>query len=203
MSKPLKYCIGLFAMLLQTILTLNAQDSTFQTATVEKVLGVPVFIYSEPVNAYEILGKADKNMEIIQMDMTDYTNADKKAMETVESTDVRKKTGKIKDYDAIIVDIGQFKSFAIRFTSEKSLKARVNKVRNIYIFFFSKPDKKYDVIAHLPAKFPKYEENGLLTDKVNSMINRSLRKVKSGEINKFDGLIFNPKDFTATAIKFK
>ncbi len=144
----------------------------------------PVFLYCEPVSPYKILEKAEQRMEILLMDIEEYTSVRKKAELMVASARERHKNGLLDKFDAIIVDTESSKTYAITFTSEKSLKAKTQQVRNISVFFFSKPVNEYDVITKLPAKSPKYDENGLLQDKVTSMINRATRKVRSGDISK-------------------
>lgn len=207
MEKRIKYLL-LFVSLtviafLQSAVSLYAQEEIIPDAIAEKISGVPVFLYCKPVSPYKVLGKAEQRMEILQMDIEGYTSVRKKAELMVASAKDRVKTGLLDNFDAILVDTESSKTYAITFTSENSLKAKAQQVRNISVFFFSKPVNEYDVIAKLPARFPKYDENGLLQDKVKSMINRALRKVKSGDISKFDGVIFNPDDLSATIIKFK
>jgi hypothetical protein len=183
--------------------TVNAQDKKYQTAIVEKVSGVPVYLFSEPLSQFTIVGKAEQNMEILLMDVYEFTTVSKKAEEMVKAARLRQKKGKLDDFDAILVDNEASKSFAIAFPSDKIPKAKAQKINGISVFFFSKPDNSYDVIARLSSKSEEYEENGLLTDKVSSMIKRTLRQVKAGKTAPFDGMIFNPDDLSAVAIKFK
>ena len=120
----------------------------------------------------------------------------------VDAARTRQQKGKLGAFDAIYVNLELSRSLAIKFTSGLSLKARTIKVRNVSVFFLSKPLNEYEEVVRLPSKSGNYEENGLLQDKVKSMINRALRRVKTGDIPAFDGIIFNPDDFSATAIKF-
>ena len=194
------FCTVLFFLY---VLPAKAQKDNFRTAIVQEISGVPVFLFSEPLEPYKIVGKAEQNMEILLMDVANYTSITKKAKLMVDAARVRQQKGKLGEFDAIYVDLELSRSLAIKFTSGFSLKARTTKVRNVSVFFFSKPLNEYEEVVRLPSKSGNYEENGLLQDKVKSMINRALRRVKEGDIPAFDGIIFNPDDLSATAIKFK
>ena len=182
---------------------LHAQDISFRTAIVQEISGVPVFLFSEPLEPYKVVGRAEQNMEILLMDVANYTSITKKAKLMVDAARARQQKGKLGEFDAIYVDLELSRSLAIKFTSGLSLKARTTKVKNVSVFFLSKPLNEYEEVIRLPSKSGNYEENGLLQDKVKSMINRALRRVKTGDIPAFDGIIFNPDDLSAMAIKFK
>ncbi len=183
----------------------SAQDSKSveQTAFVEKVSGVPIFLFSEPISPYKVVGKAEQNMEILLMDVSVYTSVTQKAKNMVKEARERQEKGKLGFFNAIYVDLELSRSQAILFPADVSLKAKAYTFKGISVFFFSKPFNSYDEVAHLPSKSQDYEENGFLTDKVNTMIKRALRHVKAGEQKPFDGIIFNPDDLSAIAIKFK
>ena len=203
MSVPVsKIVIPLFLLAAITCSSI-AQKSDQRIAVVEKISGVPIFLFSEPLNPYKVVGRAEKNMEILLMDMADYNSVNKKAMKMIAAAKDRQQKEKLGTFDAIYVNLELSQSLAITFTSDISLKAKVYVFRNISVFLFSKPYDNYEEVVRLPAKSEDYEENGLLQDKVNSMIKRALRRVKTGDLEPFDGLIFNPDDMSATAIKFK
>ena len=57
---------------------LHAQDISFRTAIVQEISGVPVFLFSEPLEPYKVVGRAEQNMEILLMDVANYTSITKK-----------------------------------------------------------------------------------------------------------------------------
>ncbi len=198
----MKKMILVFIMLL-SVMSITGQERKASIATVEKINGEPLFLFSKPVEEYEVVGKAVSGGNAFGLIVDGSTNVSDKAQRMVKNAHNRVKNGDLPDFDAIIVDIDKTKSRAIKFKNGVSLKARVLKEKGVPIYFFAKPDDEYEVVARLPADYSLYAARNLFIDKINSSLNRILKKEKSGEVGHFDAVIFNPKDLSTTLIKFK
>ena len=184
-------------------LSLNAQENKTFTGIVEKISGIPIYLYSEPQVEFDIVGKANTAVDIIKVGVNMNLNVYEKGEKIVETAFKRKEAGKIPEFDAIIADVNKEKILAIKYKNEPSLNAKIQLEEGIAIYIFSQPKAEYEKIADLPADFSMRAETGMLSDKVRSMVKRYLRKVTKGELEEFDAIIFNPKDLNGQAIKFK
>ena len=180
-----------------------AQERKASLATVEKVNGVPLFLFSQPVEEYEVVGKAVSGGNVFGLVVDESSGISTKAQRMVENALNRVKNGKVPAFDAILVDIDKMKSKAIKFKNGASLKANVLKENGVPVYFYAKPDDDYEVVAQLPADYSLYAARNLFIDKIVSSVNRILKKEKSGEVGHFDAVIFNPDDLSTTLIKFK
>ena len=200
----MKKLILSFSILIVLGLSLQAQNKNTSAATVEEISGVPVFLYASPVDKYEVVGKAGSFGDIIKLTVDETASVNDKAQKLVSMAKARLEKGKTPPFDAIIVDVDHDKTQTIKFEESKSLKANAQEVEGILVFFFSKPDTPYEKVTDLDPDFSVRASNGgMLYDKVLSMVKRTNKKVKSGELNKFDAIIFNPEDLSGTAIAFK
>ena len=195
---------NLFLVLLVIVTSLvNAQQRKVSLATVDKVEGIPMFLFSEPVEEYEIVGKAVTGGHILKLTLDETSTIDDKAKQLVEKALKRKEDGKVPEFDAIIVDVFKEKAKAIKFKNGVSLKAKVEKENGVPVYFYSKPVKDYEIVALLPRDYSLYAANNLLYDKIKSSVNRILKKEEAGEVGHFDAVIFNPEDLSTTLVKFK
>ncbi|NPA37798.1 MAG: hypothetical protein GXO47_13215 [Chlorobi bacterium] len=194
----------LFGLIL--ILTVHdsySQERKASVATVEKIEGVPVFLFATPVAEYKEVGKAVSGGYILKISIDETSTVIDKTKQLVEKALSRKKEGKVPDFDAIIIDVVKERNRAVKFKNGVSLKANVERENGVPVYFFSKPDEKYEVIAELPRDYSVFAARNLLYDKVLSSVNRILKKEESGEVGHFDAVIFNPEDFSTTLVKFK
>jgi hypothetical protein len=180
----------------------NSQERKASIATVEKVSGVPIFLMAKPVAEYEVTGKAVSGGYVIKMTVNESSSLQDKAEAMVAKAKERVEAGKLPEFDAIILDLYKEKNKAIKFKDDVSLKAEVVREDGVPIYFYSKPDDEYEVVAKLPKDYSAYAARNLLLDKIRSSINRILKKEEAGEVGKFDAVIFNPDDFSTTLIKF-
>jgi hypothetical protein len=191
----------IFIAFLISSFIINAQVTGNFNGTVEEISGIPVFLYSLPVQKYSDAGKASSTMDIIKVSIDEQSSVESKTEKLIKTAFKRKENGKISDFDAIVIDIDNEKVTAIKFESGKSLDAKILSVNNIAIYFFSKPKSDYEKIADLPADFSRWAKNGMLEDKVKNMVKRAMKKVEKGEIKPFDAILIDPVDFTGIAIK--
>jgi len=196
---------SLFILLvfLQIAVTPHYQKFEASEAVVEEVKGVAVFMYAEPLDSFVILGKAVTFREIIKIASLENASVRKKAEKIVDMVLQKKENGKIPAFDAIIIDIVNDKTHVIKFKGDKSLRARVVRVDDVPLYFFSKPAANYVIVDSLDADFSLYAKRNMLSDKINSMVGRTVKKAEKGEIGKFDAMIFNPDDLSAVTIQFK
>ncbi len=198
----MKNLIGTLALIM-LVFTLNAQNKKSSLAIVEKVSGIPFFILSSPDSEYEMVGKAVTAGNIISLAVDENSTVSEKAVKLVNKALERVKKEKVPEFDAIIVDLYKEKSRAIKFKNGVSTKAKAKEIDDVPVFFFSKPVNPYEEIVSLPADFSLRAGRGLLLDKIESMINRTLKKVENGEIEKFDAVIISPDDLSLKTIRFK
>jgi len=128
----------------------------------------------------------------------------KKTEKFVEQAFKRKEKEKISDFDAIIIDLFKEKAVAIKFNNHISIDAKLILVEDIPVYFFAKPKKKYTVVEEFPAEFSyRAKRTGMLVDKLESMIRKTVHKEKKGEITKFDAIIINPENLSEKLIVFE
>ena len=185
---------------------LNAQNERkTSTAVVDKINDVPVFVMAIPVADYEVVGKAANAGHLLKLGVNATATVYDKFKSVVETAKKRKEKGKLSDFDALLIDLDNDKVTAIKFKEkgDNNLKAEVIKFEGVPVYFFSKPLDKYEIVDELEADYSLYAARNLLTDKINSMLNRTIKKEKSGKVNKFDAVIISPKDLSETLIKFE
>lgn len=198
-----KTMIYLTLFLYFSFFSIKAQEMSNYTGTVENIKGVPVFMFSKPTAAYTETGKAASFGDIVKMGVNETKTVDEKAQVMIENAFKRKENGKVGAFDAIIVDMLKEKILGIKFNSGKSNEAKIQAVEGIPVYFYAKPDAAYEVVMDIPAKFSRKAERGMLIDRVLYVVKQSKKKLENGEIKAFDAIIFNPKDLTSKAIKFK
>ena len=173
-------------------------------ANVEKILDVPFFLFSKPVSEYDIIGKTMSFTDMLKMATDQKSSAREKAEKIVKIAQKRIKDGKILAFDALIVELENDKVFAIKFKSDISTKAKIDNYGDLPVYFFNKPDEGYEIVTQLKADYSlRAERSGMLFDKINSMVKRTLKKKENGEVEKFDAIIINPDDLSETLINFK
>jgi len=173
-------------------------------AVVEKISDVPFFVFSKPVSEYEIVGKAMSFSDMVKMGVDQERSVSEKAEKVVKIAQKRVKDGKIPAFDALIVQLENDKVLAIKFKSGISTQAKLENFGDLPVYFFNKPDEDYDVVTHLKADYSlRAARNGMLIDKLQSMVKRTLKKRENGEVENFDAIIINPDDLSETLINFK
>ncbi len=185
------------------VITIHAQEKRSIPAKVETVLDIPVFIFSIPAAEYEVVGKAVTAGHIIKVGVDESSTVREKTKEIVRKALDRKEKGKVPAFDAILVDLNRERIQAITFTNEPSLDAIVLLPEDVPVYFFSVPKGKYRVVEELPADFSLRAQRGLLLDKVESMMRRTLKKEAAGEVEKFDAVIISPDDLSEQLIVFE
>jgi len=185
------------------VLTIKAQEKKSIPAIVKRVSDIPVFIFSLPTAEYEIVGKAVTSGHIIKVAVDEGATVSDKTQQIVKKALSRKEKGKIPEFDAIIIDLNKENIKAIKFKNSVSLSATVLLVEDVPVYFFSAPDGKYNVVEELAADFSLRAQRGLLLDKVESMMRRTVDKEAKGEVKKFDAVIINPDDLSEQLIVFE
>jgi len=180
-----------------------SQERKSSPATVETVSGFPIFLFSEPVSEYEVVGKAMSFGNIITMSVDEKSDIKQKSQAIVNKALKRKEEGKIPEFDAILIKLDSDKMQVIKFKNTVSADATITKCKEVPVYFFSKPVNNYETVTTLPADYSNRAARGLLFDKIRSMIKRTLEKEKTGEIQHFDAVIINPDDLSETLIRFK
>jgi len=202
MKKSLITTVILTVLIVVYAFTPSGRQSS--PATVSVVSDVPLFIFSEPVADYEIVGKALSVGNILKLSIDEESTIEQKAEDVVALAISRKEKGKVPEFDAIILDLENEKAHAIKFKGEVSLKATIKECKGVPVYLFSTPDDEYEVVAELPADISvRAQRNGMLYDKIKSMVTRTLKKEEAGEVKHFDAIIIDPKDLSETLIKFK
>jgi len=173
-------------------------------ATVEKISDVPVFLFSKPVSEYEIVGKAMSFSDMVRVGVDQESSVREKAEKVVKIAQKRVKDGKISAFDALIIQLENDKVLAIKFKSDISTKAKIDNFGDLPVYFFNKPDEEYKDVTKLKADYSqRAKRNGMLYDKIKSMVKRTLKKRDNGEVENFDAIIINPDDLSETLIIYK
>jgi len=191
--------IVLFAFL-SIIVNVKKEDSL---ANVEKISDIPVFVYATPTAEYEVLGKAVPVKNILMIAANDTYSIRDKANELINEALKRKKEGKNPEFDAIIIDPDHDKMRIIKFKGAHSTEAEVKRFDEVPLFFFSMPANNYETVETLQADMSLYAKRGMLSDKIQSIMNRVQKKKEKHEVKDFDAVIISPDDLSLTLIKFE
>jgi len=192
------------SLILITIFFLSFTSDNNHFATVEKVLNTPIFLFSKPVSEYSIVGKAMSFTDMLKMAADQKSSVREKAKKIVQTAQKRVKDKKLSAFDALIIELENDKVFAIKFKSNISTKAKINNYGDLPVYFFCKPDEEYDVVAKLKADYSlRAERSGMLFDKINSMVKRTIKKKENNEVDNFDAIIISPDDLSEVLINFK
>jgi len=180
-----------------------AQDRKAPLARVDHVSGIPLFVYSLPVNEYEVVGKAVTSGQVIKLTIDEVSGLRDKADRLVKKALERVKKGKIPAFDGIIIDLDKEKALAIKFKGEKSDLAKVLTFEGVPVYLFATPEKPYKTIKTLEKNYSLYAQRGLLYDKIKSMVKRTLDLETEGTIGKFDAILVNADDLSEKVVVFE
>ncbi len=194
------------SILISVILLLSfTADKNDHYANVENVSDIPFFVFSEPVSDYEVIGKAMSFNDMIKMVADQKSSVRQKAEKMVKVAQKRVKNEKLGEFDALIIQLENDKVLAIKFKTNISNKAKINNYEgDIPVYFFNEPEEEYELVTELKAEYSlRAERSGMLFDKINSMVNRTIKKREKGEVKDFDAIIINPDDLSEKLITFK
>lgn len=172
-------------------------------ANVEKISNIPVFVYATPTAEYEVLGKAVAVKSILMIAANDTASVRDKANILIQEALKRKQEGKNPEFDAIIIDPDHDKMRIIKFKGTASTEAEVTRFDEVPLFFFSTPKNGYKTVETLPADMSLYAKRGVLSDKIQSIMNRVIKKKEKGEVKDFDAVIISPDNLSLRLIKFE
>jgi DNA-binding response OmpR family regulator len=193
-----------FFVLAIGLLAFTTTDENIHFAKVEMVSGTPIFVFSKPVSEYAVVGKAMSFGEMLKMATDQKSSIREKTKKVVAIAQQRVKEEKIPDFDALIIELQNDKMHAIKFSSEVSQKAKVDNYNDTPIYFLSQPEEEYEVVQELKADYSlRAERNGMLFDKIKSMVSRTLKKRENKEVGQFDAIIVSPDNLSEKLIIFK
>ena len=191
-------------ILLSIVLLAFTSDTKERIAIVEKVLDIPVYFFSKPVAEYDIVGKAMSFSDMLKIASDQKSNVRQKAEKIVKIAQKRVKDEKISAFDALIIELENDKVIAIKFKSKISRKAKIDNYDNLPVYFFCEPVDDYDIVKKVEADYSvRAARSGMLFDKINSMVKRTIKKREKNEIKYFDAIIINPDDLSEKLINFK
>lgn len=193
-------------IILSTFLVINlqAQNRKRSDATVNKVYNIPVYLYSEPVEEFEEVGEVTATFSAIEDALSDdgQVSVADKVKEIVKTAKNKLKKGKVKEFNAIIINPDDYTGMLIKIAKKEDLTATVKLILGVPVYMFSYPNKDYTEIKDLTATMSMLLGDSKLSDNVKELIEKAKKKEKKGKIDKFDAIIINPDDFTGTLIKF-
>lgn len=196
--------INLFILgVLLTVQVFSQTDFT-QKATVEKVLNVPVFIYSYPTVEFEEVASLKATMSALAdafSDNSENMSVSTKVKEIINKAKRKVRKGDIDEFDAIIINPDDYSGILIKFIDENSLKSEVRKVSNVPIYMFSYPDNSYEEIDEYSATLSLLGGSSL-SKRTKEIVKKAKRREKKGKVEPFDAIIISPDDFTGILIKF-
>ncbi len=192
----LSFCFGVSLMV-------QAQPRKAAPARVEKIEGVPLFVYALPAAGYEVVGKAVTAGHLIKLSVDEVSSVEEKTARLVKAALARWEKGKVPPFDGIIVDLDREKVLAFRLKEQgDTLMAKVLRQDSVPVYFYSHPVGDYVVVDTLAADYSLWAQRGLLYDKIRSMISRTLKKEEEGQVPHFDAVIIDPADLSEVLIRF-
>lgn len=197
--KKISYTI----FLIMLVSLLQAQTKKISQATVEKVLNIPVFMYSYPTAEYEEKEEVTAIWSAIAVGLDEEVGIGEKTKELINTAKRKLRKGKVSEFDAMIINPDDFSGMLIKFSGEKDLKAEVRRVSGVPVYIYSYPTDDYEEVGEMTALLSALLGGSSLSDRVKEMIRKAKRKEKKGKVENFDAIIISPDDFTGILIKFK
>lgn len=170
-------------------------------AKVSKVNGVPVYIFSDPINEYEILfskGTGAKASSIMSDGTVNEGISDKVAQFVTRIQRQARRKGV--EFDAILYTGGK-QAAAIKFkegTFQEANRdlARVYPVNGVHVFAMSEPVNNYEIVANKSggAKVGSFLTDGLANKSIAGDISQFVRRLKrqaSKENVYIQGMVYN------------
>ncbi|MFB6318382.1 hypothetical protein [Saccharicrinis sp. FJH54] len=181
-----------------------AQDELSEKATVEKVLNIPVFIYSYPTVEFDEVTTLSATMSALSdalSNNSEQISVTDKVKEIINKAKRKVKKGDIEDFDAIIINPDDYSGIVIKFKDEISLQSDVKRISNVPIYMFSYPNDKFEEVDEFSATL-SILGGGSLSDRTNEIVRKAKRREKKGKVKPFDAIIISPDDFKGILIKF-
>ena len=198
----MKKIVLVVLILVSTLNIVHAQSRKSVPAEVEKVYGIPVYIYSYPTVEYEEVGDVTAVWSIVSAVMDEEASVKDKVKELVQAAKSKKKSGDISDFDAIIINPDDYSGIIIKYKDEESADAEVRKILNVPVYLMSYPNEEYKEVAEISATMSLLLGSDKLSEQVAEVVSKAKRKEKKGKVDKFDAIIISPDDFTAILISF-
>jgi len=192
-------------LLLSIIFAISAysQNKKISQATVDKILNVPVYLYSYPIQEYEETGTIRATWSAIASGLDKSVGISKRTKELINKAKNKKKKGKVSDFNAIIIDPDDYTATLILSSDKSSLNADVKRVSGVPVYIYSYPIEEYEEVKEISATWSALGGGNSLKNRVSELISKAKRKEKKGKIGHFDAIIISPDDFTGILIKFK
>jgi len=192
-------------ILLFTFFTISsyAQSRKSSQATVEKVMNVPIFVYSYPTSEFEEIADITATWSLIASALDENASVSDKAKELIQTAKNKKKKGKVSEFDALLINPDDYSGTLIKFTGDKSLNADVKRVLGVPVYLFSYPNEEYEEVGEITATMSLLLGSDKLSDQTSELIAKAKKKEKKGKVGKFDAIIISPDDFTGILVKFK
>ena len=180
----------------------NAQRKSSQ-ATVEKIMNVPIFIYSYPTSEFEEKEEVSAVWSAIATAINEDASVSDKAKELIQTAKNKKKKGEVSEFDALLINPDNYSGTLIKFTANKSLNADVKRVLGVPVYLFSYPNEAFEEVGSITATMSYLLGSAKLSDQTSELVAKAKKKEKKGKVDKFDAIIISPDDFTGILIKFK
>lgn len=171
--------------------------------TVDRVLNVPVYLFSYPVDEYIEVGSLPAVGSMLSVGTGEGVNIQEMTRELVFVAKRKMEKGKVEEFDAIIINPENYSGILIRFTERSSRVSEVARVRNVPVFMYAYPELDFEEVDQIVGFGPEMAVGSNLSTSLNFVIGRGKRRVEKGKISEFDGLIYNPNDGSYIFIKFK
>jgi len=147
--------------LLISLLTFNllkSQEENKGLSTVNKIKFKEVYVYSEPIRSYEIVGEvysmASQLLTVTSQVIEDIPNMKSMIDNLVSLCITKEQKGKVKNFDGIITYDGYI-AYLIKFKDENTEKSGLGRVKKLYnkdIYVMCEPLVSYEIIGEVAAK---------------------------------------------------
>jgi hypothetical protein len=198
-----KFNFSLILLFLVFTISGYAQSRKESQATVEKIMNVPIFVYSYPTSEFEEKEDVTATWSLIASALDENASVADKAKELIQTAKNKKKKGKVSEFDALLINPDDYSGTLIKFAGEKSLNADVKRVLGVPVYLFSYPNDEYEEVGEITATMSLLLGSDKLSDQTSELVAKAKKKEKKKKVGKFDAIIISPDDFTGILIKFK
>ncbi|MFY0594603.1 hypothetical protein [Roseivirga sp.] len=205
----MKIITTIATLILITQLTIAQEGNDY--ARVSKVNGIPVYIFNEPLNDYDVVasrGTGGKAGSLLTGGLVNEGISGKVSQYVKRLTKLSKKK-KGFEFDAILYSSGK-QAIAIKFKEDldpaKKDLARVKNINGTLVFALCEPIVEYDLVVEKSggAKVGSYLSGGLANKGIEGDLTQFARRIKKAaeeEGNTIDAILYNAGK-RAIGIKF-
>ena len=162
----------LIILLVSISITLKAQIH----ANVEKILNVPVYMYSYPTSDFEEIKTFGAFFSELSSSLGGETSVNDIVKEIINKAKNQQKKGKVDEFDAIIINPDDYSGILIELSDNTNLRSEVIKVLNVPVFMYSYPVDEFEEVDEYEATLSFLVGESSLSERTKEIVKKAKRR---------------------------